>query len=142
MEGDAFGLHSAPAVLQRTLDQVLGVDLDPYAFAYLDDIVVAAQSLEEHLRILKEVFRRLQTARLRTNPEKCYFFKARVKYLGHLVTREGIRTDPDKVAAIRILPAPVCRCLGIASWYRRFVLQFSRIVQPMTNLLKKGKRFV
>ena len=142
-----FGLHSAPATFQRALDQVLGVDLEPYAFAYLDDIVVTAQSLEEHIRILKEVFRRLQAARLRINPDKCEFFKAQVKYLGHLVTREGIRTDPDKVAAIRELPAPrnikeLRRCLGMASWYRRFVPEFSRIVQPMTNLLKKEKKFV
>ena len=141
-----FGLHSAPATFQRALDRVLGADLEPHAFAYLDDIIITAATLEQHFDVLREVLKRLRDACLRINPEKCEFFKDEVKYLGHLVTREGIRTDPDKVAAVRNLPAPTTvrelrRCLGMASWYRRFVPEFSRVVQPMTNLLRKGKHF-
>ncbi|KAH8241715.1 hypothetical protein KR032_007125, partial [Drosophila birchii] len=95
-----FGLHSAPATFQRVLDTVIGPDMEPHAFAYLDDIIVIGKGF----------------------------------------------TDPDKVAAIRELKPPTClkelrRCLGIASWYRRFVPNFADIVEPMTSLLKKGKKW-
>ncbi|XP_037930020.1 uncharacterized protein LOC119664634, partial [Teleopsis dalmanni] len=69
-----------------------------------------------------------------------------IKYLGHLVTPQGIHTDPEKIAAIKDLPPPcnlkeLRRCIGVASWYRRFVPQFSSTIQPLTLLLKKGKRW-
>lgn len=141
-----FGLTSAPATFQRTLDRVIGAEMEPHAFAYLDDIVVLGGSLEEHMANLKEVFRRLREARLKINHEKSKFFQKEIKYLGHVVNESGIHTDPDKIAAIRELTPPtnvreLRRCLGIASWYRRFVPDFSKISQPLTSLLKKGKHF-
>ncbi|XP_065368773.1 uncharacterized protein LOC135961204 [Calliphora vicina] len=101
-----FGLTSAPATFQRTLDRVIGAEMEPYAFAYLDDIVVLGGSLEEHMRNLKEVLRRLREARLKINDEKCKFFQKEIRYLGHLVTQNGIQTDPEKVAAIKDLKPP------------------------------------
>jgi len=70
-----FGLHSASATFQRVLDQVIGPEMSPQAFAYQDDIIVIGRTLEEHKRNLREVFRRLKEANLRLNPEKCQFFK-------------------------------------------------------------------
>lgn len=141
-----FGLTSAPATFQRTLDRVIGAEMEPHAFAYLDDIVVLGKTLEDHMQNLKEVFRRLRAANLKINENKCSFFKSEIRYLGHLVTRDGIHTDPEKVAAIRNMQPPtnvreVRRCLGMASWYRRFVPDFAQIVLPLTTLLKKGKHF-
>jgi transposase len=141
-----FGLHSAPATFQRALDQVIGPEMEPHAFAYLDDIIVVGKTLQEHMENLKEVFRRLRAANLKINKDKCEFFKEDLKYLGHVVSRQGIHTDPDKVAAISELPPPtnvkgVRRFLGVASWYRRFVPDFAELVVPLTNLLKKGKRW-
>lgn len=141
-----FGLHSAPATFQRALDSVIGPEMDPHAFAYLDDIIVIGKTFEEHLRNLREVFRRLRSANLRINIEKCEFFRKETKYLGHVVSSEGIKTDPDKVAAIVEMKPPtsvkeVRRFLGVASWYRRFVPQFATISQPLTSLLKKGKHW-
>ncbi|KAL7726226.1 hypothetical protein ACLKA6_001630 [Drosophila palustris] len=139
-----FGLHSAPATFQRALDSVIGPDMEPYAFAYLDDIIVSGASLEEHVRNLGEVLRRLRQANLRLNRAKCKFFRRSLVYLGHVISGEGIHTDPDKIAAVRELQPPTTcrelrRCLGIASWYRRFVPNFADIVQPMSLLLKKGQ---
>ncbi|XP_052855308.1 uncharacterized protein K02A2.6-like [Drosophila gunungcola] len=101
-----FGLTTAPATFQRALDTVIGPEMEPFAFAYLDDIVVIGRNKKEHLEKLREVFRRLQAANLKINAEKCHFFQTELKYLGHIVTDRGIRTDPEKVAAIRELPAP------------------------------------
>lgn len=141
-----FGLHSAPATFQRALDTVIGVEMEPFAFAYLDDIIVIGRTMEEHLSNLKQVFRRLRDANLRINPEKCEFFKSETKYLGHVVSAQGIHTDPDKIAAIRELPAPTTlkelrRFLGIVSWYRRFVPEFATLAFPLTSMLKKGKHW-
>ena len=139
-----FGLHSAPATFQRALDSVIGPKMEPFAFAYLDDIIVTGQSLEEHKRNLTEVLNSLLAANLKINPEKCKFFKRELRYLGHLVSGKGIHTDPEKILAIEALKPPtnlkeLQRCLGIASWYRRFVHDYSDTVQPLTALTRKSK---
>lgn len=95
-----FGLHSAPATFQRLLDTVLGPDLEPHVFGYLDDIIVISKTFHEHLKLLAETFRRLRNAQLRLNPDKCKFCVDKLKYLGHIIDREGIRTDPEKVSAV------------------------------------------
>jgi hypothetical protein len=95
-----FGLHSAPATFQRLLDEVLGPELEPNVLVYLDDIIIISQSFEKHLQHLREVFQRLREAKLRINPEKCHFCREQLKYLGHVINRQGIRTDPDKVSTV------------------------------------------
>ncbi|BFF96473.1 uncharacterized protein DMAD_05111 [Drosophila madeirensis] len=141
-----FGLHSASATFQRALDQVIGPEMMPHAFAYQDDIIVIGKTKEEHQRNLEEVFRRLKRANLRLNIEKCQFFQQELRYLGHLVTGEGICTDPEKVAAIAELQPPanvkeLRQYLGVASWYRRFVPEFATLVQPLSALLKKKAKW-
>lgn len=117
-----FGLHSAPATFQRLLDTVLGPDLEPYVFVYLDNIIIISRTFRKHLKLLAETFRRLRSARLRLNPEKCRFCVDQLKYLGHVVDREGIQTDPEKVSAVADWPEPrtikeIRQFLGMASWY-------------------------
>jgi hypothetical protein len=141
-----FGLHSAPATFQRLLDQVVGPDLEPRVLVYLDDIIVTSQTFDEHLELLKEVFRRLRSAKLRVNPDKCNFCRDQLRYLGHIVDQEGIRTDPDKVSAIAGWPTPttvrrVRQFLGVASWYRRFIANFSTLAAPLTALTRKTARW-
>ncbi|KAM8702370.1 hypothetical protein ACLKA7_007800 [Drosophila subpalustris] len=125
-----FGLHSACATFHRALDTVIGPEMEPHAFAYLDDIVVIGATKEQHVENLREVFRRLRAANLKLNRQKCSFFRKRLVYLGHVISEEGICTDPEKVEAIQNLKAPAnCKelrqCLGMASWYRRFVPSFA-----------------
>jgi len=113
--------------------------MSPHAFAYQDDIIVIGCTLEEHKKNLREVF-------LRLNPEKCQFFKKELLYLGHRVTREGIETYPEKVAAMTELEPPstvkgLRQYLGVVSWYRRFVPDFPRIVKPLNDMLRKGSKW-
>jgi len=140
-----FGLHSAPATFQRLLDTILGPALEPHVFVYLDDIIIVSATLDDHLRHLTEVFKRLRQAKLRINPDKCRFGADQLRYLGHLVTPEGIHTDPEKTEAITRIPPPrnvreVRQFLGMLSWYRRFLENFSRRAQPLTRLTSKKQK--
>lgn len=137
-----FGLHSAPATFQRLLDNIIGPDLEPKAFAYLDDIIVLGKTFDEHLELLEKVFNKLRNAGLKLNPEKCQFVRKELKYLGHIVNREGISTDPEKVRCMKEFPTPVNvktlrSFLGLVSWYRRFIKDFAKVTAPLTCLLKK-----
>ncbi|XP_076300585.1 uncharacterized protein LOC143218903 [Lasioglossum baleicum] len=141
-----FGLHSAPSTFQRLLDQVISPDMAPHAFSYLDDIVIASKTFQEHVRVLRQVFQRLRAANLRPNWEKCHFAHERLKYLGHVVDQEGLHTDPEKVAAVTLLAPPtgvkeLRRFLGLLSWYRRFLPDVSRVAAPLTELLTKKAKW-
>lgn len=141
-----FGLHSAPATFQRLLDQLVTLEYESFAIAYLDDIIIFSKSFEEHLEHISTILRVLQGANLKINQEKSVFCKKELKYLGHVVGNGGIRTDPDKVKAIAELTAPkdvsgVRRVIGMAAWYSKFIENFTNIVAPLHELLKKDKRF-
>lgn len=141
-----FGHHSAPATFQRVMDTVIGPELSEFAMVYLDDIIIISSTFEEHLAHLRTVFQRLQSANLQLNPDKCEFCRTELKYLGHVISREGIHTDPDKIRAVKEYAPPttikeIRRFIGFASWYRRFVPNFSKIVIPLTHLTKKNIKF-
>jgi hypothetical protein len=141
-----FGLSNAAQTHQRLMDKILGPELEPRVFVYLDDVIVTSRTFSEHIALLKEVCKRLEDANLTVNLEKCKFFRSSLHYLGFVVNREGLRTDPDKITAMVNYPAPTTttelkRFLGLCSWYRRFIPHFSSIVAPLNALLKnKGRK--
>lgn len=139
-----FGLSNAAQTQQRLMDNVLGYTLEPYAFVYLDDIIIATPSFEKHMEVLEEVLKRLKSANLTINLEKCEFCRPSLKYLGYLLDEQGLRTDPDKVAAMLNFPRPktvteLKRFIGLVGWYRRFIPFFANLTAPITDLIK-GKR--
>lgn len=141
-----FGLTNSPATWQRFADNIFGPELEPHVFIYLDDIIIVTKTFEEHLKILKEIFKRIRDAGLMLNKEKCKFCANELKYLGFVVNKEGLQVDPDKVKAIVDIPNPksvkdVRRMVGMASWYRRFIPNFATMVAPLTGLLKKNAKF-
>lgn len=145
-----FGLHGASARMMRLMDKVLGPEFDGKVFCYLDDIIIISASFEEHIELLRRVKQKLLNAGLTINVKKSIFCRDSLKYLGFVIDSKGLRTDPDKVKAIVDFPIPTSqkslrRFIGILSWYKRFILNFSLIAAPLHNLTKKdfaGKRFV
>src|SRR5699024_5047027 len=100
-----FGLHNAPATWQRLINKVIGPALEPHVFVYLDDIVIATADFDSNLRILREVLRRLRDAGLTVSRGKYQLARTELKYLGFVLSRSGLQTDPDKVNAILNLQA-------------------------------------
>lgn len=142
-----FGLKNAPSTFQRLMDQVLSGLQGNEIFVYLDDIVIYASSLEEHAIKFKNLMDRLTYAGLTLQPDKCEFLRTEVAYLGHIITQEGIKPNPDKIAAIKNYPVPknskqIKQLLGLIGYYRRFIPNLSKIEQPINNLLKKNTPFV
>lgn len=101
-----YGLTGTPATFQRLLGKLIGPEMKPYAFAYLDDIVVVSRNFEDHLRWLRKVLQRIQAAGLTINPEKSEFWRSEVRYLGFIVQNEGLRVDPNKVRPVQEYPPP------------------------------------
>ena len=99
-----FGLFQAPAYLQRLVHEILrGL---PFAFGYLDDILIFSSGVEVHLEHLRKVFLRLREAKLKLKASKCSFFKKHIQYLGHLVSGDGIEPLPEKLEAVENMPPP------------------------------------
>ncbi|UYV81700.1 hypothetical protein LAZ67_20002038, partial [Cordylochernes scorpioides] len=141
-----FGLCNAPATFERLMETVLqGIPLET-CLVYLDDIIVMGKSFEEHLINLERVLQKIRGARLKLNPRKCKPFKEKVRYLGHVISRQGIQTDPDRTETVRQWPVPrdvhqLRSFLGLCSYYRRFVPGFSNIARPLHRLTESGRPF-
>ena len=106
---------------------------------FLDDIIVFSSTLEEHEARLLHVLQQLRENGLKLSPNMCRFFQNSVRYLGHIVSNNGVETDPEKVSALHTWPRPqnlseLKSFLGFAGYYRRFVKDYSKIVKPLNNL--------
>ena len=142
-----FGLCNAPATFQRLMETVLEGLARKQCFVYLDDILVISSTWEEHLQNLQLVFERLKQAGLRLKPKKCAFAQQKVTYLGHVISEDGISVDPTKVEKIWTYRTPnnlksLRQFLGLASYYRRFTPQFSKVAEPLYALTRKNTPFV
>lgn len=138
-----FGLCNAAQTMQRLLDQILS-DLD-YCFVYIDDILIASSSLDEHLIHLREIFLRLHKHNLTVNLPKCIFAAEKVKFLGHLIDKTGIMPLPDKVKVIEEFPKPktiteLRRFLGILNFYRRFLNHAAETLLPLHGMIGHSKK--
>ena len=134
-----FGLTNAPATFQRLMESCLGDLHLNWCIIYLDDIIIFSKDPDEHITQLTGVFEKLARAGLKLKPSKCEFFKAKLKYLGHVVSQEGIATDPIKIEAILKWPQPrtvmdVRSFTGFTNYYRKFIKGYARIARPLHEL--------
>lgn len=140
-----YGLSSAPAIFQRIIEQLInGI---PGVTNFLDDILVTGKTEEQHITNLNLVFERLDKEGLTVRKEKCTFFAPEVSYLGFIVSEQGIRTDPKKVEAVSRAPPPtnvseLKSFLGMVNFCSKFIKDYSRILLPLFDLLKKNAPWV
>lgn len=133
-----FGLRNAAQTFQRFIDEVIH-DLD-FCYAYIDDLLIASATYEEHLKHLEQLFQRLQDYGIMINPSKCIFGKNEITFLGHTITKNGIKPLQDKVDTVRncSLPSTVKqlrRFLGMINFYRRFIPNAATIQSPLNKYL-------
>ncbi|PKU87302.1 RNA-directed DNA polymerase [Dendrobium catenatum] len=137
-----FGLSNAPSTFMRLMNQVFRSYLNKFLVIYFDDILIYSQNMEEHLQHLKQVFLVLLEQHLFANTTKCEFLVDTIKFLGFVISPTGLEMDFDKVKAIHGWPTPtsindVRRFHGLASFYRRFIQNFSMVAAPLTEILKR-----
>ena len=139
-----FGLTQAPAYFQRLINKVIkGL---PFAFGYLDDVLIHNPDIKSHLQHMKILFQRLREADLKLKDSKCNYFKTHVQYLGHLVSGKGIKPLPEKLESVKKMQAPttpkeIKQFLGLVGYYRKFIPRFADIARPMTNLTRQDITF-
>lgn len=142
-----FGLKNAPATFNRLMRTVMSGLQGIACWVFLDDIICMGHSLQEHNDRLRQVFDRLAQHNLKIQPDKCSFLRKEVTYLGHFITKDGIKPDPAKTMAVTNFPTPktpknIKSFLGLVGYYRRFIKNFAHIAKPLTSLLRKNIEFI
>ncbi|KAK9395445.1 retrotransposon-derived protein PEG10 [Crotalus adamanteus] len=139
-----FGLQGAPAVFMQLINEVLHDHLYKGVLVYLDDILIYSTNMNDHIKLVREVLKKLLNAKLYVKLSKCEFHRTQLDYLGYRISNEGIEMDPAKVKTIIEWQPPRTRkqlqsFLGFANFYRQFIPSFAEIALPLTELLKTGK---
>ncbi|KAL7077667.1 hypothetical protein ACQ4LE_002821 [Meloidogyne hapla] len=136
-----FGVKSAPAIFQKLMDELIsGLN---GVFAYLDDLIIVSKNEREHKEVLFELFERIENYGLKIQLEKCNFFKSELKFLGHIVSKEGIKPDPEKKSIIQKLQRPkdvkeLKSVMGTINYYAKFVREMHEVRGPLDKLLQKN----
>jgi hypothetical protein len=142
----SFGLSNAPAIFMFLMKGVFRDYLDKFVIVFLDDILVYSKLEEEHEQHLKMVLQVLRKHQVYSKLIKCFFYQEQIHYLGHIISKDGIVVDPEKIEAIRewLVPNNMMEFrsfMGLARYYIRFIAGFSRIAHPITSLQRKEKKF-
>jgi hypothetical protein len=143
----SFGLTNAPAHFMYLMNSVFMPEFDKFMVVFIDHILVYSENEEDHAEHLRIVLTRLREHQLYAKFSKCEFWLREVPFLGHVLSDGGIMVDPTKVQEVLDWKAPISvhevqSFLGLAGYYRCFILDFSKIAKPMTRLLQKDTRFV
>ena len=137
-----FGLSNAVSTFMRLMNEVLSDFIGKFVIVYLDDILIFSQSKEEHLRHLRCVLEKLQSEKLLVKIKKCSFMKSELVYMRFVVSKDGLKMNPEKVQAIVDWPSPqsifeVRSFHGLASFYRKFIKNFSGMCFPIIETIRK-----
>lgn len=141
-----FGLKNSPKAFQSIAQEILGDLLHNGAIVYIDDVFLHTKTIKDHFALINEVLDRFEKANLKFNPQKCQFLTKSCKFLGFVVTPEGVLIDKDKTTTINDFPQPkdqksIKSFLGCVNFYRRYIRNFAKRALPLTNLLRKDVPF-
>ncbi|CAI7848657.1 unnamed protein product [Closterium sp. NIES-54] len=141
-----FGLTNAPATFQAEVNHILRPLLDECVVVYLDDILIYARDMKQHIEHLQRFFEILRREKFYVKLSKSEFALKKVQFLGYMVSAQGVHVDPKNIEAVRTWKTPenvkeLQQFLGFANYYNRFVPQYAKIATPLTNLLKKNTPF-
>ena len=136
-----FGIKSAPEVFQKKMSQVLE-DIDG-AEAIVDDILVWGRDIQEHDARLKKVLDRVKEVSLKLNPNKCQIRKEEIPHVGHLLTKDGLKPDPEKIRAMQEMTQPsntkeLKTFLGFIQYLAKFLPNMAEVSAPLRKLLEKN----
>lgn len=136
-----FGLSGAPSTFQRMMSIILRAENWRQCIIYLDDVLIFAKNFDQHIDRLQNVFQRLREAGIKLSPNKCSLFQTELKFLGHIITKNGIQTDPNKIVAVQNWKRPesvteMRSFLGFCNYYRKFIKDYAELVSPLESLLK------
>ena len=139
-----YGLMNAPATFQRLMDIVLAGLKWQCCLVYIDDVIIYSNTFDQHIKDLTAVFDALRNANLTLKVSKCHFCRNEIKYLGHIITRNGIKPDPELVSAVKEFPRPqttkdVQAFLGLTGYYRRFIQNYAKIAEPLLKQIRNIK---
>jgi hypothetical protein len=142
----SFGLTNAPAYFMYLMNKVFMEYLDRFVVVFIDDILIFSKTREEREEHLRLVLEKLRSNQLYAKFSKCEFWLTEVAFLGHVISVVGVSVDPGKVNdVLNWMPSTtvseIRSFLGLAGYYRRFIMDFSKIAKPMTKLLEKNKAF-
>ena len=140
-----MGTCNSPAAFSRLMALVLRDLTYLICLSFIDDCIVIGRSFDEHLSNVQTVLQRLKHAKLLLKPKKCCFFQHQVKFLGHIVSKDGVGVDPQKTSVISQWPFPktvseLRGFLGLCSYYRSFCKGFAEIAAPLSEMLRKGAK--
>jgi hypothetical protein len=141
-----FGLTNAPATFQAVMNTIFATLLRKGVLVFVDDILVCSVTMEQHLQQLRQVFDILQHHKMFLKKSKCSFAQSQQEYLGHIISAEGVATDPQKIQVVQQWSTPtdtkqLRAFLGLAGYYRKFIRNYGIISRPLTDLLKKNVQF-
>ncbi len=141
-----FGLMNAPAIFQNFMNVIMAGKIGVHCFCYLDDIIVFSKNFEQHLIDVENTINTIYEFGLRLKPEKCSFFQTSLEYLGHIITCEGIKPNPNKIEAVLNFMKPhditsTKSFLGLINYYRKFIKNISELSLPLNRLTKKSIRW-
>jgi hypothetical protein len=142
----SFGHTNAPAYFMYLMNKVFMEYLHKFVMVFIDDILVYSKTKEEHEEHLRLVLEKLRPNHLYAKFSKCEFWLTQVAFLGHVIFAGGVSVDPCKVRDVLNWKLPMSiseihSFLGLASYYHRFIQNFSKLAKPMTQLPEKGKVF-
>lgn len=143
----SFGLTNAPATFQAAMNNMLRPHLNKFVVVYIDDILIYSKDRSQHIKHVQQVLDLLREHKYHIKLKKCEFEKSEVKFLGHIIGAEGVKVDPAKVAVIRDWKQPtnvhgVRSFVGLATYFRKFIEKFSKMVMALTHLTKKDVPFI